>query len=203
MAPEPQLDDFGALAIKAPRVNIFARPAPANGAPESTAAISSGAFDASAACRQEPIGDTPEDARPTSRGWTRTTGIAALAAVCAAVVVIATSSQHHPTAVPTHPAGPTVARPTLPSVAHRNGAPHQRAPRRPPRSRAHSMRIPRVQRVKPRARPHQASIAPPAPPAPAPPAPVAPRVAPRTPSTPVLTRPTPARVPKGAPPEFM
>jgi hypothetical protein len=201
MAPEPHLDDFGALAIKAPRVNIFARPAPTNGARASRLAAPSGAFDASAACRSEPIADALEDRLPASRAWTRTIGIAAVAAVCAAAVVVATAPRHHQAAAPAPAAEPAIGRPTSPPLTHRDSPPHRRALPRRKRTSAYAERTRRVQHSRPHARSSRATPA--APSTPPAPAPIAPPVTPRTPPTSAPTRPIPARVPKGAPPEFM
>src|SRR4051812_2122803 len=100
MAPEPQLNDFGALAIKPPRVNIFARPAASNHARADAATAPLGAFDASAACHPEPVTDRITRERDRSPARTRVAGIVALALAGIAAVVIETSVPHRPSVRP-------------------------------------------------------------------------------------------------------
>lgn len=203
MAPEPQLDDSGALAINAPRVDIFARPARPRPARKSRTDASGGVFAATAACRTEPIADVLEGAQPAWQRRFHTAGIVVIAGVCAVVVATSAAWQPHPVVFPKAPVEHVVLRPKPPATTHRS-VPHEQAvPRRRGRGRAHDRRAPRVRRPTPREHLHRLVAPPPLPPVPAPPTVLGPRRAPRTPPTSEPPRPIPARVPKGAPPEFM
>jgi hypothetical protein len=203
MAPEPQLDDFGALAITPPRVDIFARPAPPRPARKTRTDAPSGVFAATAACRTEPIADVLEEAQPARQRRIHTAGIAAIAGVCAAVAATAAAWRPHPVVAPKAPVEHVALHAKPPAATHRS-VPHEQAIHlRHGRGRAHHTRAPRVRRPTPREHPHRLVAPPLTPPVPAPPTALGPRPAPRTPPTSEPPRPIPARVPKGAPPEFM
>jgi hypothetical protein len=196
MAPNPDLDNTGALALKPPRVNIFARPAPAERTSDSRAR---GIFDATAACQPGAIvRDTVRPPRPTLPAGRPRLGSAgrliALAALCVVVGILALRPHTTGKAEDPHPAHRHAtpraierAAPSAPPAQPNRGRPHRRHRGRQRMGTRQRRRLVRPQLPAP-------------PPAPAVPKNAPARPAPR-PAAPV--DPLPAPVPRTAPPEFM
>jgi hypothetical protein len=193
MAKESSLDPTGALAIRPPRENIFARPRAENDAGERRGPA--GIFASTAAC---PLPDTGTAAAPscgTTRdrliGWP--TRLVAIAGAVAAFAAMTTRS------APDEASGPS--RPeTRQSTTSRPSA-SQSVSRRKPRARVAAKRLNRARRSAApkrashgRSAPRTSSPSPVVQTAPAAPVPVPRRRG---------TGPLPKRVPEGAPPEFM
>jgi hypothetical protein len=207
MAHNYEFDDSGALTLKAPRVDIFAKANAATGQP-STPPQAATIFGAAAACpraedgRHEWASRTP--ARRSAVGVhraavTRVVALSALALVAALVVL--------------RPAAPDPSAPLRPRAGQ--GEKTSRARGEQPRD-ARALGAGRRPRTHKRAKPHTAArhhkrgrVQPrptqrPAPPRPAAaPSFTAPRPAPTVPVLTTRALPVPMRVPRSAPPEFM
>jgi hypothetical protein len=183
MAKNPEVDDTGALAIKPPRENIFARPRPAT-----STASATGPFDGAAACAPAECSGARAAAlrRPGVRWSAKVTSLVAVALIVVAV------------ARPGGDGTPAQERPrqrqTTPPVKRMTARPpiRQRVPTgRAPRDRHRKARPQRNRRTRPRTAPPRAV------------SPVVPAVPRRAPARPAPSRPLPAPVPAGSPPEFM
>lgn len=196
MATDPSIDNSGALAIKPPRENIFARPRSATSLGSESGPPAS-PFDASAACASERVtagGAALRDAGPLDLVlWSPK--VVVLAALVVLIVTVARPGGEGTR----HPQGPAsrhrVSTPPVKRVMPPAAVqPAQRVPRRLRRSRRN---VPsrRERRTRPRRWVPPAAVTvtplPPRRPVPAQPRPTSP------------TNPRPAPVPAGAPPEFM
>jgi hypothetical protein len=203
MAISPTSADSGALTVRSPRVNVFAKPAALQGEENPAARGPRGVFDAAAACASgEEVTDrfaAPSEHRGGGLGGAallrRAVYVAALAAAAASLTfAISTHTRgdraaNVPVAVVRQPRPSRVRR----EPDQRTSRPHV-AERRKRRKR---VRRHRLDERMPRPTPRDA--------APVRPAPAAPRLpSPRPgPRVPAPARPLPTRVAPGAPPEFL
>jgi len=202
MATAPRIDNTGALALKPPRVNIFAKPDSGEGERAPSGTQPRGIFDAAAAC--EGLVAEPA-AGPSSQGVRRhgtsaptrwAARLVALTAVGALIAALAT--QPRPERAVDRSAPPA----QRPDEVRASDRPERRLPaadattrHQPARKRAKPHRATRPRRTSrggPRA-PHPPLV------------PIAPRVTPRRPAprSAAPAGPLPAPVAPDAPPEFM
>lgn len=183
MATNPSIDSHGALAIKPPRENIFARPR-STMSPASTA----GPFDPAAACA--PAEHSAPRLTPVRRPGVRWAAKVTSLLVVPLLVFAVARPGGDGSPVQERPLSPQM----TPPVKRTTAAPPTRrvAPTRGANRNGHrTVRSPDTRRAAPRSEP-----SPPVLPA----VPAAPRPAP---APPALRRPLPAPVPAGSPPEFM
>jgi hypothetical protein len=208
MATSPSIDTSRVLALTPTRANIFAKPTARTERRANSDPRPGGVFDESAACASDrhvdgsgsaPLADAlkfADGGSTLSRSLRRTTCLLAVCGLIATLVIVLPSGghraaeRHAPASPVTRPLPPTKRvtprerRAPGPAVVGR-GPKHRRAPRHrppPPDRRPTSHPTPSARR-----------------------SPIAPQAAPRAPveRNPAPPPPLPARVPDGAPPEFM
>lgn len=200
MAPDPSIDPTGALTLKAPRENIFARPRAASDSGDGRR--QAGIFAPAAACAPSDQATAHVAPSSTNRhsliGWP--TRLVAVAGAVAAIAALATRPAPDTDTTPSRPR-------TKPSTTLQTGSHPVRRQPKPERARAAAKSVHRTRNL---AAPERAVHRRPAPRTTSPPAVV--RVAPPAPSSPQHAtrlsaarqpRHLPKRVPAGAPPEFM
>ena len=206
MATTPTVTDGATLAVKPPRINIFAKPDTARDQPDPGVRQPRGIFDEAAACRRVSGQASPPGTREALEtyqvaGAPKVRRLACLVATAAVAAILAFAICVYlrgGSATDTPPAVPATLEPRTPRAstetgrqASRRGRDHRRTRRE--HHRAHRAPRPRQARKRtvqaPRARPLPST-----PPA----APARPRRMVPTPA-----RPTPVRVAPAAPPEFM
>jgi hypothetical protein len=205
MASTSTVADGAALAVKSPRVNIFAKPEAARGQTDPVRRQRRGVFDASAACRltseqasRAATAEAPATYRVAGEAKRRRFACLVAAAAVVAILAVAISAHLRGTSATARPQVPAArqARTSRASSeigrrASRRGRHHRR--KRRERHTRHRGSWPRHMRNPAGAAP-QARAVPSAPPA----VPARPR---RT--APSLAAPTPSRVAPAGPPEFM
>jgi hypothetical protein len=202
MATSPTSADGGALTVRPPRVNIFAKADAAHDEGDPAARRPRGVFDTAAACAS---GDevTERFAAP-SRHRGGGLGGAALRRRAVYVAALAAAATSLTFEISTHTRGGRAAN--APAAAERQPQPSR--VRREPDQRTSRPRVAERRKRRKRVRRHRRTHAPrptrrgPAPVRPAPAAPrlMSPRPGPRVPAP---ARPLPTRVAPDAPPEFM
>ena len=205
MATTPTVTDGATLAVKPPRVNIFAKPDTARDQPDPGVRQPRGIFDESAACRAISGQTSPPGTRealetyqvagaPKARRLARVVATAGLAAILAFAITMYLRGG----ATNTPPAMPATLEPRTPPAPTETGRQASRRARDQRRRRREQHRPHRAPRPRQaRKRPVQTPQTRPLPSTP-PAAPARPRRLVPTPAPPTTTRVAPA-----APPEFM